>query len=34
MWRELAMFVWLLALSVSDIREKKVPVWLLWVAAL
>jgi len=31
MWRELVTFVWLLALSVSDIREKKVPVWLLWV---
>lgn len=30
MWRELITFIWLAALSVSDIRERKVPVWLLW----
>lgn len=30
MCSKLMTFIWLLALSAGDIREKKVPVWLLW----
>lgn len=34
MWKESLVFVWLLALSVWDIREKRVPVWLLWIGGM